>query len=344
LIRLKEEENQKMKLPNRKAGIGLAVAALFALAACAGPATTTSGASDGQASESGSKGAIAMSFAGLDIAIWNDMLKIMEPQIIAAGYEFITHDPQWDVQTQVNDWQNWIQRGDVKVIMGYPAQSDSMVAVTEEAQAAGIPVLGYASQWQGTSYSLQLDNFEDGRTLGLAAGKWIVEKYGTAVAQPVAFLAYYDTDLGRERSEGILAGLEESGANVDITVHSVIGLTDGYDAAQAQLQAAPDTKIFIAIAGDPPQGAYQYVIDSGVSPDDPDFLFAALDATDEILDIFLVENSIWRIQYVLPAKSLADGMVQMMLAAAEGRLSSDTLIVSSEVTLQNAESFYTYNQ
>jgi ribose transport system substrate-binding protein len=85
-------------------------------------------------------------------------------------------------------------------------------------------------------------------------------------------------------------------------------------------------------------------MDAGVSPDDPDFLFAALDATDEILDIFLLENSIWRIQYVLPAKSLADGMVQMMLAAAEGTLSSDTTIVSSQITLDNAESFYTYNQ
>jgi ABC-type sugar transport system substrate-binding protein len=344
LIRLNEEENYEMKLPNRKAGISLAVAALFALAACAGPATTTPAPGGAGETETASKGAIAMSFAGLDIAIWNDMLQIMEPQIVAAGYEFVTHDPQWDIQTQVNDWQNWIQRGDIKVIMGYPAQSDSMVAVTEQAQAAGIPVLGYASQWQGTSHSLLLDNYEDGRTLGLAAGKWIVEKYGTATAQPVAFLAYYDTDLGRERSEGILAGLEESGANVDITTHSVIGLTDGYDAAQAQLQAAPNTKIFIAIAGDPPQGAYQYVIDSGVSPDDPDYLFAALDATDEILDIFLSENSIWRIQYVLPAKSLADAMVQMMLAAAQGTLSADTKVLSSEVTLDNAESFYTYNQ
>jgi hypothetical protein len=57
-----------------------------------------------------------------------------------------------------------------------------------------------------------------------------------------------------------------------------------------------------------------------------------------------LENSIWRIQYVLPAKSLADGMVQMMLAAAAGTLSSDTTIVSSQITLENAESFYTYNQ
>lgn len=334
-----------MKLFNRKGAIGLPVAALFALAACAGPAPTSSpDAPSEPAVEQEANGAIAMSFAGLDIAIWNDMLEIMEPQIVDAGYKFVTHDPQWDVQTQVNDWQNWIQRGDIKVIMGYPAQSDSMVAVSEEAQAAGIPVLGYASQWQGTSHSLLLDNYEDGRILGLAAGEWIVEKYGTDEAQPVAFLAYYDTDLGRERSEGILAGLEESGANVDITEHSVIGLTDGYDAAQAQLQAAPDTKIFIGIAGDPPLGAYQAVMDAGVSPDDPDFLFAALDATDEILDIFLLENSIWRIQYVLPAKSLADGMVQMMLAAAEGTLSSDTTIVSSQVTLGNAESFYTYNQ
>lgn len=328
-----------------RSAIALGVASLFALTACASAGPDAPGGADAPAGGAdGSKGAIAMSFAGLDIAIWNDMLEIMEPQIVAAGYEFVTHDPQWNVQTQVNDWQNWIQRGDIKVIMGYPAQSDSMVAVTMEAQSAGIPVLGYASAWEGTSYSLLLDNFEDGKALGLAAGEWIIENYGTDVAQPVGFLAYYDTDLGRERSEGILAGLEESGANVDITEHSVINLSDGYDAAQAQMQARPDTKVFVGIASDPPQGAYQYIIDSGVDPSDPGFLFAAMDATDEILDIFMIEDSIWRISYLLPAKSLADGMVQMMLAAAEGTLDSDILITSTQVTRDNAESFLTINQ
>jgi hypothetical protein len=48
-----------------------------------------------------SKGAIAMSFGGLDIPIWNDMLGIMEPQIEDAGYDFLTDDPQWDIQPQV---------------------------------------------------------------------------------------------------------------------------------------------------------------------------------------------------------------------------------------------------
>jgi ribose transport system substrate-binding protein len=317
-------------------GISVAVASALVLAGC----------SSGQANEAAteSKGAIAMSFGGLDIPIWNDMLAIMEPQITAAGYEFLSDDPQWDIQTQVTDWQNWIQRGDVKTIMGYPVQSDSMVAVTQEAQEAGISVLGYAGSWEGTDYSLVLNNFEDGKTLGEAAGKWIIETYGTALAQPVALLGYWETDLGRERSEGIVAGLDASGANVAINELSVINLDDGYTAAQNQLAAFPDTKIFLGMASEPAEGAYQFLMDSGVASDDQSYLIGALDATDSILDIFLTPDSIWQLSYILPAKSLADAMVEMMIGAAEGTLTADIEVASTMVTRDNAKSFYSTNK
>ena len=53
-----------------------------------------------------------MSFAGLDIQIWNDELDVMRPIIEDAGYEFLSNDPGWDIQTQVADVESWILRGD----------------------------------------------------------------------------------------------------------------------------------------------------------------------------------------------------------------------------------------
>jgi ribose transport system substrate-binding protein len=323
-----------MKTTSRMAAIALGIAGSLVLSACAGNADTT-------AAEGGDRnGAVAMSFAGLDIPIWVDQLEIMEPIINEAGYEFISHDPAWDIQTQVNDWENWIQRGDVKAIMGYPVQSDSMVAVTEKAQAAGIPVLGYAGTWEGTSYGVLLNNYEDGVRLGEEAGEWIKEQYGDDGTQPVALLGYWDTDLGRERSEGIVAGLENSGADVRINEISVINLDDGYAAAQSQLAAEPDTKIWLGMASEPLQGAYQYLTDQGVAADDPDVLLGALDATDEILDIVTIEDSIWRLSYILPARQLAEANAELLIAAAEGTAEEDIVIESTRVTPENAAEFY----
>lgn len=316
----------------RSAAVVLGAAAALLLSSCAA-GSDSSAAPDGD-----SKGAVAMSFAGLDIPIWVDQLAIMEPIINDAGYEFISDDPAWDIQTQVNDWENWIQRGDVKAIMGYAVQSDSMVAVTEKAQAAGIPVLGYASAWEGTSAGVLLNNYEDGVRLGEEAGAWIEEN--TEGTQPVALLGYWETDLGRERSEGIVAGLENSGADVSVNEISVINLDDGYAAAQSQLAAQPDTKIWLGMASEPLQGAYQYLTDQGVAEDDPSMLLGALDATDEILDIVSIKDSIWRLSYILPAKVLAEANANLLIAAAEGEEPEDVTIDSIQVTADNYADFY----
>lgn len=325
-----------MHRTTRSAVVALGAAAALLLTSCAGADTAGSDSSAAPAGDS--KGAVAMSFAGLDIPIWVDQLAIMEPIINEAGYEFLSDDPAWDIQTQVNDWENWIQRGDVKAIMGYPVQSDSMVAVTEKSQAAGIPVLGYASAWEGTSAGVLLNNYEDGVRLGEEAGAWIEEN--TEGTQPVALLGYWETDLGRERSEGIVAGLENSGADVSVNEISVINLDDGYAAAQSQLAAEPDTKIWLGMASEPLQGAYQYLTDQGVAEDDPSMLLGALDATDEILDIVSVEDSIWRLSYILPAKVLAEANANLLIAAAEGEEPEDVTIDSIQVTADNYADFY----
>ncbi|UOQ89128.1 substrate-binding domain-containing protein [Agromyces endophyticus] len=330
-----------MQTNTRRAAVLLGLAGVLALTACTGSTEPVGSSND---TSDTSKGALAMSFAGLDIPIWVDQLAIMEPIINEAGYEFLSDDPAWDIQTQVNDWENWIQRGDVKAIMGYPVQSDSMVAVSEKAQAAGIPVLGYASTWDGISYGVLLNNYEDGVRLGEEAGEWIKENADGSGAQPVALLGYWDTDLGRERSEGIADGLKNSGANVDVNEISVINLDDGYAAAQTQLAAEPDTKIWLGMASEPLQGAYQYLTDQGVAEDDPTYLLGALDATDEILDIVSIDDSIWRLSYILPAKQLAEANAELLISAAEGDAADDIVIESTKVTADNAADFYVDRQ
>lgn len=317
------------------ASVGAAAAIVVAAAGCAQTAV-----SEDAANADENKGAVAMSFGGLDIAVWNIMLDQMGPIVEEAGYEFLSDDPQWDLQTQIADWESWIARGDVKAIMGYPVQSDSMVAVTQQAQDAGVTVLGYASAWEGTSAGVLIDNRTDGINLGEAVGEWVNDKYGTDAAIPVALLGYWDTDLGRERSEGIVEGLKKSGANVSLTEHSVISLDDGYKAAQNQLAAVPDTKIWLSMGNDPALGAYQALIDAGVDPEDPDVVLGSIDATNEILDIVSDGESFWRVLYAPRLDVLSQAMAALLIAAAEGADLTDTMVSSERVTPDNIDTFY----
>lgn len=323
-----------MKMKKTTAFVAATASLALALTGCSADAA-------GPGASGESKGALAMSFGGLDIQIWVDMIDYMTPIIEDAGYSFVTDDPKWDIQTQVSDWETWIQRGDVKAIMGYPVQSDSMVAVTQQAQAAGIPVLGYASEWEGTSTSVVLDNFSDGKMLGEEAVAWMEETYGTSVEIPVTLLGYWDTDLGRERSEGIREALDESGLNLAITEIPVVNLDDGYAAVQNQLTAVPDTKVWLAMASDPALGAYRALMDNGVAEDDPTVLLASHDATNEVLDINKNPDSFYRISYILPAAELGRACAEMLIAAAEGKLNGNTSVTPTRVTPENAEKFYT---
>lgn len=318
---------------NKKIALALVAAgASLLLAGCSAAGSASSG--------GGNKGALAMTFAGLDIQIWVDEIDYMKPIIEEAGYEFLTNDPGWDIQTQVADVETWIQRGDVKAIMAYPVQSDSMVVTTEKAIAADIPMIGYAVKWEGIDHALVIDNYTDGLVMGQEAGAWIVEKYGTSKAVPITLFSYWDNDLGRDRTEGALQGLKDSGANVTINEIPALTLDDGYAAVQSALSANPDTQVFVSISGDAMAGGYQALMDHGVAEDDADFLVASLDATSDTLDAVQNPDSIWRLSYILPAKALAEANARMLIAAAEGKLDGDVEMSSTKVTAENANEFY----
>ncbi|MGB9033406.1 hypothetical protein BLJ79_15870 [Arthrobacter sp. UCD-GKA] len=316
----------------RLASLG-AVAALV-LAGCASGAPA-----EGDSSGAPDKGAVAMSFAGLDIQIWVDELEYMKPIVSAAGYELVSDDPQWNIQNQVSSWQSWIQRGDIKAIMGYPVQSDSMVPVTAEATAANIPVVGYATQWDGIKAALVIDNYNDGLTLGEEAGKWIVKKYGAAEV-PVGLFSYYETDLGIDRSNGIKDGLKKAGAKVKISDMPSLTIEDGLENTKNQLSADPNTKVWLSTGSDQLIGSYRALMAHGVDPKDPDYLLGALDATDESLDLIQEKDSIWRLGFILPAKELAEKNAQLLIDAAEGTLKGNIEISSTRVTPENAASFH----
>jgi len=315
--------------------LALSAAAALLLSGCAG-ATDSAGSDSG----SGEKGAIAMGFAGMDITIWNDQLKFMEPIIEDAGYEFLTSDPQWDVQKQVSDWEAWIQRGDVKAIMGFPVQSDAMVPVTAKATAAGIPVLGYATRWDGTTAGTIIDSYEDGYLVGAAAAEWINETKAKESEVPVAVVADKTSDLGKGRTEGIIAAIEEIAPNAKVYELPGISREEGNSAAKSHLVAVPDTNVWVGTSNDNTAGAYQALLDSGIAKDDSNYYVGATDATNETLDVIKIPNSIWRGGFILPAKQLAESNADLLLRAAAGEKVTDNVITSTRVTAENADEFY----
>lgn len=318
----------------------IAAATLVSVLALTGCADENGG---GDGGNGDTQGSVAMSFPGLDIQLWNDMLPFMEEYVEDAGYTFVTDNPEWDAQNQVNTWESWIVGQQVDAIMGFPVQSDSVVGVTNQANEADIPVLGYTSTWEGVDASVLMDHHQDGVTLGEDAATWIAENYGDSEVD-VALLGYPETDLGRFRGEGIRDGLESEDLDLNINEHSVLTLDDGYSAVQNQLNAFPETDVWLAVSNDPAQGAYQGLMDADVAPDDDSVLLGSIDGTDAEVSTVAEENSIWRFLYIVPAREIGETNAQMLIDAAEGEEVQDTTLEQIQITSENAEEYLLENQ
>lgn len=323
-----------------KMKILLASTAVLSLAACAGGNNSaTGGGGEEDAASSDSNGALAMSFAGLDITIWVDVLAEMEPIINEAGFEFLSDDPQWDVQTQASNWDAWLSRGDVKAIMAFPVQADALVPVTERAVDSGVPVFGYTTKWEGVECALLTDPVKDGYLLGENAANWMSENGGDEGLK-VAVMSDREADLTRGRTEGIIAALEELAPNAEVYELPGLSREVGLSNAQAQLAAHPETSVWLSVSNDNIQGAYQALGNAGVSPDDPEYLLGSLDVTNETLDIIKSPDSIWRVAFAFPTKELAKANAELLISAGRGEQCSDYTITPKAVTAENADEYY----
>jgi len=317
---------------------GKALAALAAI----GLAMTTAacGGDDGGGSGgSGDKGAVAMSFGGSSLELWNDEIKLMRPEIEKAGYELLTHDPQFKVEKQVKDWDAWIGRGDVKAIMGWPIQVDALKPVTKRAQDAGIPVMGYAVKWEGTDAALLTKPESDGKRLADDAVKWINEEYGDKPVK-VAVMADRSNDLSRLRVEGLVNGVKQGAKNAKVFEVAAFTRDEGFTAAKQHLTAHPDTTVWLSFTDDNMKGVYRALMDQGVKPDDPKYFLAGMDVTNETLDLIAKPKSIYRQAYAFTSRELAKANVELLLAAAEGKPVKDILIDARLVTPDNVKDFY----
>ncbi|GAA2240184.1 substrate-binding domain-containing protein [Herbiconiux moechotypicola] len=315
---------------------------VWAAAATAALALTLTACASGGSAEptsTESRGAVALSFpAPSQVPIWSEVLELMPALVAEAGYEFVSDDPNLNSQVQVSDWQAWIQRGDVKAIMGYPAAADALVPVTAEANAAGIPVLGYTLPWEGTAGVLLSDGYADGYQVGVDAGEWVAETYGTDAAVPVTLLGYWDNDFGRERSTGLSEGLLSVVPNAVVNEVVAPTLDDGYSGVQNALAAAPDTKVWLAFDAASGLGAYQALLDSGVSETAEDTLLANLDVDTQVAQVLADPDTFWRVSYGATAADIAALSAELLIAAAEGE-PQDGELVQRRVTADNAAEF-----
>lgn len=286
--------------------------------------------------------AVAMSFGGSTLALWNDEIALMRPAIEKEGYKFLADDPQFKVEKQVQDWKAWIAQGNVKAIMGWPINAAAMVPVTKQAADAHIPVIGYAVSWPGVAAALLTKPEEDGRKLASFAVDWIKKTYGDDPVE-VAILSDEQNDLTRLRVKGLYEGVKANVPNAKVYKVAALSREDGYNAAKQQMIAHPKTSVWLSFSNDNMKGTYKALLDSHVKKDDPKYFLAGMDVTNEDLDLIQIPNSIYRMAFAFRSEVLARVNTDFLLAAARGQPLKDVYVEPEVVLVENAKKFYVGN-
>jgi ABC-type sugar transport system substrate-binding protein len=118
---------------------------------------------------------------------------------------------------------------------------------------------------------------------------------------------------------------------------------DGYNAAKQQLTAHPDTTVWLSFSNDNMKGVYKALMDSGVAKDDPNYFLAAMDVTNEDLDLIQIPNSIYRMAFAFRSETLADANMTLLMGAAKGEPVKDIFVAPELVTPETAKNFYVGN-
>lgn len=207
-------------------GVALLLVACFAfglLAACSSSPTTpapevtvaTEESTDVSVSEglvtgtSGEGKTIGFSIASLaGNPFWQVMLDRLVAGFKALGYEVKYTDAGGDVTTQLTDIQTFISMG-VSAILVNPYDSDSVVDVSLEAKAAGIPVFAVDIPISDSGYSIATficDNW----SLGYEHGKLAASMFPSGTTVDCIILSgYAGGDDSWDRRFGFVTGLAD---------------------------------------------------------------------------------------------------------------------------------------
>lgn len=288
---------------------------------------------------SSQKGAIALSLPTLKTPLLQQVATDTRALVERQGYTFLADDPDNKLVNEARDWDAWIARGDVKVIMGFPLDVKGIIPVTQRARDAGITVLGYSDDWPGTSAALVSDALGDGEKLGRDAGAWIRLHYGSKRVR-VAVLATQGSPLERQRDDGVQRGVKQVAPNAHIDVLPAALLREpAYTDAREEFVAHPDTKVWLSISVDGILGARKALLDSGVRPTDPSIFMGTIDADPEALGVLRNRGDILRVAYYFPASKIAAAISGLMLRAARHLQLADVKLVPDRVTAANAKQY-----
>ena len=298
-----------MSLRHRIGAAALAVA-LLALSACS--TTPESGSSGGP--KGGNVAKILFDFPFTALPIYSAVGRSVQQAADAAGVKVVITNDNMDLGAQVTNLTTYLH-SDVDAVVSFPADPASIDSLAKQYLDAGKIWITYGGDLQHQSSTLQFSFTESGRMLGRDAGEWASRTLGGR--GKALILSESTTQIGKERTQGLLEGLRAAAPNVEIVAQQqAITPQQGLTVTSAVLAQHPDVNIVLAVPGDAAQGGYQALLSAGRSANDGRTYVGALDGNLYLLQEMQKGNAV---RAIVTAKTAEIGRAAIEIPLAVGR-------------------------
>lgn len=222
-----------------------------------------------------------------------------------------------DVESQVAGIETLVESG-IKVIAVGAIDNDSLTNILTTAKDNGIKVFDtYALPEELTDIACSFSQKEFGYSLGLGAGTYAKETWNDEEIQVLVFTSS-TSPLWIERSDGVVEGLEASGANINVVATEEAWETEeALSRTESVLQAHPDLRMVLAINDAASLGAYTAFINAGKTDGDKYFV-GGIDIVPQVLKYMQEEGTIYKGGVYLDLYAQAKKGTEMAIEKALG--------------------------
>lgn len=233
----------------------LTLVLLLSLAACSnstpsGPPAdqgSQSGGASGDSADGGSGYKIGFAFYNLSNPVWAEVVDEAVSYGGSLGHSVTYVDCGEDAQRQIAQIENFVMSG-CDVIVLQPIDPAAVVDAVKEAQAQGIHVLSYSTDFEGAETNLALDPVATGEALVEMAGGWIDEHYPDGVFDWV-FMNIPTIELGVQEGNAVEAAMAERYPNAKLIGSAAVLTTEeGVAVTENFMQAYPDCRVYLGIS------------------------------------------------------------------------------------------------
>lgn len=271
---------------------------------------------------------------------WSAVMQQIETRATEAGDTFTYVSCEDSSSKQIEQMENFISSG-CDVILVHPSDPNAVENVCEEAREKGIKVMCWDNSMTNTDLNWVIDNVELGYLVGQEAADFIDEKFGDETVE-VAVLGYPQTEVLREREEGILKALEELAPNAEVVANQpALDTPAALSVTETILQAHPDLKVVCTVGCVRSLGANEAFKAAGLVGEE--YGIFGVDATDDEMKAIMDDEPI-RMSAMITgtAKTCGDEVYDLLVDLGAGKTFEERDIYRDvfAVTAENAEEYY----